>query len=67
MPKEFRVSHGRINDPNKITQVMKEEYAKRGLRTNVNIATKIEDDSSTRERVVTVKNTKYFGSWSHRG
>jgi len=46
---------------------MKEEFAKRGLRTGVNIATKIEDDGSTRERVVTVKNTKYFGNWGHRG
>lgn len=67
MSKEIRIDHDRISDPHKITQVMKEEYAKSGLRTHVNIAEKIEDDPSTRQRVVTIKNTKYFGNWSYRG
>jgi hypothetical protein len=67
MAQEFRVAHDRISDPNKITRVMREEFTKRGLKTNVHIATKIEDDPSTRERVVKVKNTRYFGNWSHRG
>ena len=65
--KEIRIDHDRLNDPNTVSQEMDRAYAEHGLRKSVNIAEKLEDDPVLKQRIVKIKNTKYFGPWSHRG
>lgn len=67
MSREFRIDHDKLNDPNKVTKAMDEEFKKQGLNKSVNIALDVIDDPVKRQRIVKVKNTKYFGPWSHRG
>ena len=67
MAKEIRVDFDRISDPNTITQENKKIFAEHDLRTNVNEAREIIDEPVLKKRIYKVKNTKYFGPWSHRG
>ena len=67
MAKEFRLPFDKIADPQTITQVNAEEFKKHDLDIHKNEVNEIVDDHSRQERVYKVKNTKYFGPWSHRG
>jgi hypothetical protein len=67
MPKEFRVDHDKLSDSQTITNTTREEFKKHGLNTHKDIALSIEDDPAKKQRIFRVKNTKYFGPWSHRG
>jgi len=67
MAREFRIDHDKLNDPQKVTGEMAKAFKEQGLDTRKNIALDIIDDPVKRQRIVKAKNTKYFGSWSHRG
>ena len=67
MPKEIRIDHDKLSDPNTVSKVMDKAYEEVGLRKSVNIPLDVIDDPSTRQRIVKIRNTKYFGPWSHRG
>lgn len=67
MAREFRIDHDRISDPQTITQVNIEEFKKQDLDIHRHEVEKLEDDHGKGQRVFRVKNTKYFGPWSHRG
>jgi len=58
--KEFRIGHDKLRNSQTVTQVMADEFKKRGLNTKVNIALDVIDDPAKRQRIVKVKNTKYF-------
>lgn len=66
MAREFRIDFDKISDPQTITQVNKEEFAKQDLNIHVNEVDRLEDDHGKRQRVYRVRNTKYFGPWSKR-
>ena len=67
MAREFRIDHDKISDPQTITQVNIAEFKKQDLDIHRHEVEKLEDDHGKRQRVFRVKNTKYFGPWSHRG
>lgn len=67
MPKEIRIDHDKLSDPHTVTQVMDKAYKENGLNKSVNIPLDVIDDPTTRQRIVKIKNTKYFGNWSYRG
>lgn len=70
MSREFRVDFDDISDPQTITQKNIEKFKEQGLdihRHEVETNEGIIDDHGKKQRVYRVKNTKYFGPWSHRG
>lgn len=67
MAREFRIDHDKIMDPQTITQVNIEEFKKQDLDIHRHEVERLEDDHGKKQRVYRVKNTKYFGPWSHRG
>lgn len=67
MGKEFRVDHDKISDPQTITQVNVKEFKDHDLDIHRHEVTEIVDDHDKKQRVYKVKNTKFFGPWSHRG
>jgi len=67
MPKEIRIPFSEISDPQKITQRNIKEFKKHGLSIHRHEVEKIEDDHGRQERVMRIKQTKYYGPWSHRG
>lgn len=67
MAREFRIDFDKISDPQTITQTNVEEFKKQDLDIHRHEVEKLEDDHGKRQRVYRVKNTKYFGPWSHRG
>jgi hypothetical protein len=67
MAREFRIDHDKISDPQTITQVNVEEFKKQDLDIHRHEVERLEDDHGKKQRVFRVKNTKYFGPWSHRG
>ena len=60
MAKEFRIPHDKIGNSQTITPAMEAEFAARGLDIHRHEVEKLEDDFGTNERVLKVKNTKYF-------
>lgn len=67
MAREFRIDHDKISDPQTITQVNIQEFKKQDLDIHRHEVERLEDDHGKKQRVYRVKNTKYFGPWSHRG
>lgn len=67
MAKEIQVDHDKISDPQTITQVNEKLFKDHDLDIHVNEVEKLEDDHSAHKRIYKIKNTKYFGPWSHRG
>lgn len=67
MAREFRIDHDKISDPQTITQVNVQEFKKQDLDIHRHEVERLEDDHGKKQRVYRVKNTKYFGPWSHRG
>ena len=67
MAREFRVDFDKISDPQTITKANTEAFKEQGLNIHVNEVEKLEDDHGKRQRIYRVKNTKFFGPWSHRG
>jgi hypothetical protein len=58
--KEFRIQHQQISNSQTITPEMEKEFEKRGLDLHLHDVVSLEDDFTTKERVLKVKNTKYF-------
>lgn len=58
--KELRLKHEAINDPQSITEVTSNAFEKEGLNIHVDEVTDLVDDFSKGERILQIKNTKYF-------
>ena len=67
MAKEFRVDFDKIVDPQKITQVNREEFKKHDVDMYQHEVKELIDDHKKQERIYKIKNTKFFGPWSKRG
>ena len=60
MSKEIRLKHEAISDSQTITQVTTEAFEKEGLNIHVNEVENLEDDFNKGERILKIKNTKFF-------
>lgn len=60
MAREIRIPHKDIEDPDKITKVNARKFKENGLDIHKNEVVSLEDDHEKKERVIKVKNTKYF-------
>lgn len=67
MAKEIVIDHDKIRDSQTITKVVSEAFKKEGLNIHKNDCLTMEDDHTTGKRYYKLKNTKFFGPWSHRG
>ena len=67
MAREFRIGFDKISDPQTITKENIKAFKAQDLDIHRHEVEKLEDDHSKRQRVYKVKNTKYYGPWSHRG
>jgi hypothetical protein len=55
-----RIPFEKLQNPQTITEVMEGEFRKRDLNLHVHEVESLEDDETTKERVLRIKNTKYF-------
>ena len=60
MSREFRVKHDLIANSQTITPAMERAFKEQGLDIHRHEVEKLEDDFGTKERVLRVKNRKYF-------
>jgi hypothetical protein len=60
MAKEIRIPHSKIQNPQTITKAMEEEFRARGLNLHVHEVERMDDDHDKGERILQVRNTKYF-------
>ena len=60
MAKEFRIPHEKIMNSQTITPAMEAEFTARGLDLHRHEVEALDDDFKTKERILKVKNTKYF-------
>lgn len=60
MSKEIRISHAEIDNAQTITQRNIELFKEHGLDIHVNEVVELEDDYKRKERILKIKNTKYF-------
>jgi hypothetical protein len=67
MSKEIVIDHDEISNSQTITEVNERKFKEQGLDIHVNEVEEINDDHKARKRTIKIKNTKYFGPWSHRG
>jgi len=65
--KELRIKHDEISNPQTITQRNIKEFEKHGLDIHQHEVKEIVDDHERGERIIKVKNTKYYGPWKSRG
>ena len=65
--KELRIPHDEIRDPDKVTQRNIRAFKEAGLDMRRHEVDELVDDSTTKTRIIKVRNIKYFGPWSHRG
>ncbi len=67
MAKEIRIPFKEISDSQTITKVNERKFRELGLSIHRHEVEKIEDDHSRGERIMKIKNTKFYGPWGHRG
>ncbi len=60
MSRELRIKHDPSDTPQNYTAKMEREFEARGLDMHRHEVEKLEDDFGSKERVLRVKNTKYF-------
>ena len=60
MPKEIRIPFSKIQNSQTITKAIEEEFKARDLDLHVHEVEALEDDHKRGERVLKVKNTRYF-------
>lgn len=60
MAKEIRIPHAEIADPQTITQVNVRKFKEAGLDIHKNEVDRLEDDHRRGERILTVRNPKFF-------
>ena len=65
--KEIRIKHDEISNPQTITQRNEQAFKEHGLDIHQHEVKELIDDHAKGERIYKIKNTKYFGPWSHRG
>ena len=65
--KEVVLKHKDISNSQTITKVVSDAFKEHGLDLHKNDCVEIADDFSTGRRIYKLKNTKFFGPWSHRG
>ena len=67
MAREVKIPFSEISNSQTITRVNEKKFKEQGLNIHRHEVEKIEDDHSRGERIMRIKNTKYFGPWSKRG
>lgn len=60
MAKEIRVPFEEIKDNELIRTILEKRFKERGMDLHLHDVVKMEDDPDNKERVLQVKNTKYF-------
>jgi hypothetical protein len=60
MSREIRIPHDTIANSQTLTPEMERIFKEQGLDLHRHEVEKLEDDFGTKERVLRVKNTKYF-------
>ena len=65
--KEIRIPHDEIRDPQKVTERNIKAFKDHGLDIHKNEVDELVDDHLRGERILKIRNVKYFGPWSHRG
>jgi hypothetical protein len=60
MPKELRIPHSKLKNPQTMTSEMEAEFDACGLDLHRHEVVELEDDFKKGERILRVKNTKYF-------
>lgn len=60
MSREIRIPHDKIRNPQTLTREFEERFRAEGLDLHVHEVEKIDEDDKRGERVLQVKNTKYF-------
>lgn len=60
MSKEIRIPHSKIQNSQTITREMEREFEARDLNLHVHEVEQMDDDFKRGERILKVKNTKYF-------
>ena len=60
MSREIRIPHDSISNSQRITPEMERIFKEQGLDLHRHEVEKLEDDFGSKERVLRVKNTKYF-------
>ena len=60
MSREIRIPHDAIKNSQTLTPEMERIFKEQGLDLHRHEVEKLEDDFGTKERVLRVKNTKYF-------
>lgn len=60
MAKEFRVAFDKISDPQKITQVNREEFKSHDVDMSQHEVKELVDDHQKQERIYKIKNTRFF-------
>ena len=60
MAREVRIPHELIQTPESITRHMEERFKDEGLDLHVHEVEKFDDCPKKKERILRVKNTKYF-------
>ena len=67
MAREVKIPFSEISNSQTITRVNERKFKEQGLSIHRHEVEKIEDDHSRGERVMRIKNTKFYGPWKHRG
>lgn len=62
MSREIRIKHNRLSDPHATTVETERAFQGQDLNLHVHEVEKMDDDFKRGERILTVKNTKYFYS-----
>lgn len=60
MSREIRIPHSKLQNPQTITKEMEKEFEAQGLNLHVHEVEEMDDDHRRGERILKVKNTKYF-------
>ena len=60
MAREIKIDHADIMDPQKITDVQEQRFKDEGLNTHVHEVESLTDDHKRKQRIIRVKNTRYF-------
>lgn len=60
MAREIKIPHERLKNSQTITDEMERVFAGQGLNLHVHEVEQMDDDFKKRERVLRVKNTRYF-------
>ena len=66
MAREIVIPHSEISNSQTITDVQERIFKEHDVDMHKNEVDRLEDDHKKGVRVLTIRNTKYFGPWSKR-